>query len=106
MTNRLLALLLACPIILISSYSLAEKTDETFKGHVPHMKIEKVIQAANKYVNEKEIKIDNYFVQNASYDSSKGKWLLLYNGTIPIPGNHFMISINDITGEILLIPGR
>ena len=106
MINRMFTFYIFCPIIFLSAYSVVGNTEDLFEGHVPQMKIEEVIRTAKEYVMEKEIKIDGFFVQNARYDSSEQIWLLLFNGNIPRPGNHFMISIDDASGELRLIPGR
>jgi hypothetical protein len=29
-----------------------------------------------------------------------------YNGVVPMPGNHFVVRVNDETGETSFMPGR
>jgi hypothetical protein len=40
------------------------------------------------------------------YDAEAGAWWLFYNGVVPMPGNHFVVRVNDETGETSFMPGR
>ena len=65
------------------------------------------ILLANDYCEENGIDLSQREMPVMSYDAldGVGYWCVLYHGLTRIPGDHFMLLIQDASGEIEYVPG-
>ena len=66
------------------------------------------ILLATDYCKRNGIKLENRRMPVMSYDSldGVGYWCVLYHGMTRTPGDHFMLLIEDASGEIEYVPGE
>jgi hypothetical protein len=76
------------------------------KEYTPKLKIESVIEKAKEYSISQGQKLDNYFIESIKYDSDKKEWIIFFMGNLPVPGNHFIVTIKDRNGETKLFLGE
>ena len=69
---------------------------------------DEAVRAANSYCRNEGISLPAYETPSVSCDSLDGDrfWAILYQGVTPIPGNHFMLLLNDATREIEYVAGE
>jgi hypothetical protein len=48
--------------------------------------------------------LENYDVPSA--DFVDGEWQVAFSGKLRAPGNHFLVIINDDTGDVTIFPGH
>ena len=41
----------------------------------------------------------------ARREEARGEWVVVYDGKKLLPGNHFMVVVDDATGQARLVPG-
>lgn len=66
------------------------------------------VLAAMRFASANEIPLSEYGEPRVSSDVFEGDrfWAVLYDGKSRIPGDHFMLLINDTTKAIEYIPGE
>jgi hypothetical protein len=60
--------------------------------------------AATTHAEHEGWNLGDYEEPTASLDA--GFWTVDFAGREPRPGNHFLVLVNDATGETELVPGR
>lgn len=68
------------------------------------MQREDAIQKAQAVAREKQWNLDDFKAPTAELKDLG--WLVRFEGRKPLPGNHFVVQIDDATGEATLWPGR
>jgi hypothetical protein len=96
-------LLSSFPFVLTYAQNNNEKIIEEY---TPKLQIESVIQKAKKYAMTQGEKIEKYFIKQIKYDADKKGWSVFFMGNLPVPGNHFSVTIKDRTGKIQLFLGE
>ncbi len=66
------------------------------------------VVVAMRYTADNEIPLREYGVPRVSSDVFEGErfWAVLYSGRFRIPGDHFMLLINDATKAVEYLPGE
>ncbi len=66
------------------------------------------VNVATQYAADNGISLDAYDEPRVSGDVFEGErfWAVLYDGKTRMPGNHFMLLINDDTRAIEYVPGE
>jgi hypothetical protein len=66
------------------------------------------VNVATRYAADNDIPLDAYDEPSVSGDVFEGDrfWAVLYQGKTRMPGNHFMLLINDETRTVEYIPGE
>ena len=62
------------------------------------------IEKAREASRQKGRDLENY--DEPSADFVAGEWQVAFSGKVRAPGNHFLVMINDETGEVTLIAGH
>ena len=63
-----------------------------------------VVQKAESIAREKEWDLAQY--QAPTAELKNATWYVRFEGIKRAPGNHFIVEVNDQTGEATLWPGR
>jgi hypothetical protein len=66
------------------------------------------IEIAKHAAEHQGLRLSEYKAPEAHYEFTRKdkSWWVVFDGKIPIPGNHFAVSIDDQTGKAELIPGE
>lgn len=62
------------------------------------------IERAGEAARREGRKLEGY--DEPSADFAGGEWQIAFSGKIRAPGNHFLVIVNDDTGEAVVIPGH
>ena len=66
-----------------------------------------VIRIAKQTAERQGVRLRDFKEPRVRYELSQNRtWFLLFDGKRPMPGNHFFVSVDDRTGEAVLIGGR
>jgi hypothetical protein len=66
-----------------------------------------VIEMAKRAGEHNGMKLDDYKKPEFSYRATKEKtWSVFFDGRVPMHGNHFMVVVDDQTGEAHYVGGR
>ena len=103
-------------LMVLMSCGCSDPVDRTIAsfdlvGDVPDhwtLAVDDVIDTSTKYCSRKRIDLSNYQIPSISCDTLDGDrfWAILYQGVTPMPGNHFMLLLNDATLEIEYVAGE
>lgn len=87
----------------VPAYDLVEGTPANWT-----MSPDEAVLAATNFCERDGINLSAYDTPRIVCDSLDGSrfWCLLYDGVAQIPGNHFMLLLNDETGEVEFVPGE
>jgi hypothetical protein len=72
-----------------------------------HLTPSQVISIAKHTAETKGIHLTNYKEPEAHYEFTKKDktWSVFFDGKVPMPGNHFLVWIDDQTQKAQLMPG-
>jgi hypothetical protein len=90
----------------ISTSFAQNETEKTIKEYSPKLQIEHVIEKAKGYAAAEGQKLENYFIESIEYDADEKEWTIVFRGKLPVPGSHFIITIEDRTEKARLMPGK
>jgi hypothetical protein len=62
------------------------------------------IERAREASRQKGRNLENY--DEPSVEFVGGEWQVAFSGKVREPGNHFLVIINDDTGDFTIIPGH
>jgi hypothetical protein len=110
MSNKTLRLffisgLLLSAISLLPAWAI-DNNVKIIEEYTPKLQIEFVIKKAKEFAIAQGRKIDKYFIESIKYDSDKKEWTISFMGDLPMPGNHFFVTMKDRTGETKLFMGQ
>ncbi len=73
----------------------------------PKYSIEQVIADSKEYAVQRGRSLKEYFIDRVDYDASKEEWAIFFQGNMPTPpGVHFLVWIDEKTGEKKLAMGQ
>lgn len=98
-------------VLLLSVISFAQTQTQDnnakiIEEYTPKLQIEFVIQKAKEYALSQGQKLENYFIKSSEYDADKKEWAVFFEGKLPIPGNNFVIVVNDGTEKFEIFYGE
>jgi len=64
------------------------------------------IRIAKQAAQRQGVQLHDFKEPKAQFTSKDHSWWLLFDGQVPMPGNHFVVSIDDPTGNTRFFPGR
>ncbi|MBN3041122.1 MAG: hypothetical protein JW867_08330 [Candidatus Omnitrophica bacterium] len=109
--KKLIFITLALLFILNTPLSWPAKPDNKDKEAAqilfsPSMLIEEVIRTTKEYARLKGKNLEEFFIENVSYERTNDIWDVFFQGKVVAPGNHFSITINDSDKELKLLAGE
>ena len=99
--KSIVVLFLSLILVAVTTYS--EEGGYTVK---PKFEIEEIIRISKEFASEKNEAIDKYFIDYIKYEASDKNWIVNFQGYIPAPGNHFMVSFNEATEKMEIMLGE
>ncbi len=69
---------------------------------------EEAVRIAKRTAEQQGVRLRDYKEPEVHYEFTRKdkSWWVFFDGRVPMPGNHFAVSIDDQTGGARLIPGR
>jgi hypothetical protein len=68
------------------------------------MRSDEAVRKAEQVARDKGWALDDYETPTA--ELKDGRWTVRFEGRRRAPGNHFVVQVDDATGEATLWPGR
>jgi hypothetical protein len=77
-------------------------------SHSSKMSQEDVVRLANRAAADAGYKLTDYKAPEARYEFTKKDktWSVFFDGKAPMPGNHFLVCVDDKTGKTQVMPGE
>ena len=101
------ALLTLCAVA--GDFQAVSSVDTQWRPEGARLTLGAALHIAEAEVSKKHISLSDYSapVFRYSHDKDEGYvWAFIYDGKVPMPGNHFLVVVNDRTQRAAFVPGE
>ncbi len=83
-------------------------SEEKGKSDGARLSKAEAIRIAQKEAAKRGYRLSRYEAPHARYEFTRKdkSWTIFYDGKVPKPGNHFLVWVDDRTGEARVMPGE
>jgi len=82
--------------------------DADTKPEGARMSTTEAVRIAKRAAERQGVHLSDFKEPKAHFELARKdqSWFVFFDGRVPMPGNHFAVSIDDQTGDTYFIPGK